>query len=44
MLWLAEEDRFLASDDSLDELIDRFLKAHLSYCQEYTAVVRLGLY
>ena len=34
MLWLAEEDRFLASDDSLDELIDRFLKALLSYCQD----------
>ena len=34
MLWLVEEDRSLASDDSLDELIDRFLKAHLSYCQD----------
>ena len=34
MLWLAEEDRSLASDDSLDELIDRFLEAHLSYCQD----------
>ena len=34
MLWLAEEDRFLASDDSLDELIDRFLKALLFYCQD----------
>ena len=34
MLWLAEEDRSLASDDSLDELIDRFLKALLSYCQD----------
>ncbi len=34
MLRLAEEDRSLASDDSLDELIDRFLKAHLSYCQD----------
>ena len=34
MLWLAEEDRSLTSDDSLDELIDRFLKAHLSWCQD----------
>ena len=34
MLRLAEEDRSLASDDSLDELIDRLLKAHLSYCQD----------
>ncbi len=34
MLWLAEEDRSLTSDDSLDELIDRLLKAHLSYCQD----------
>ena len=34
MLWLAEEDRSLASDGFLDELIDRLLKAHLSYCQE----------
>ena len=34
MLWLAEEDHSLASDDSLDELIDRFLKALLSYCQD----------
>ena len=34
MLRLAEEDRPLASDDSLDKLIDRFLKAHLSYCQD----------
>ena len=33
MLRLAEEDRSLASDDSLDELIDRLLKAHLAYCQ-----------
>ena len=34
MLRLAEEDRSLASNDSLDELIDRFLEAHLSYCQD----------
>jgi len=34
MFRLAEEDRSLASDDSLDELIDRFLEAHLSYCQD----------
>ena len=34
MLWLAEEDRSLASDGFLDELIDRLLKAHLSYCQD----------
>ena len=34
ILWLAEEDRSLASDGFLDELIDRLLKAHLSYCQE----------
>ena len=34
MLWLAEEDRSLASDDSLDKLIDRFLEAYLSYCQD----------
>ena len=34
MLRLAEEDRSLASDDSLDELIDRLLNAHLSYCQD----------
>ena len=34
MLWLVEADRSLVSDDSLDELIDRFLDAHLSYCQD----------
>ena len=34
LLWLAEDDRSLASDDQLDELIDRFLKAHLSHCQD----------
>ena len=34
MLRLAQEDRSLASDDFLDELIDRLLKAHLSYCQD----------
>ena len=34
MLWLAVEDRSLASDDILDELLDRFLEAHLSFCQD----------
>ena len=34
MLRLAEKDRSLASDGSLDELIDRLLKAHLSFCQD----------
>ena len=34
MLRLVEEERSLASDDVLDELIDRFLKAHLALCQE----------
>ncbi len=34
MLRSAEEDRSLASDSSLDELMDRFLKAHLSFCQD----------
>ena len=34
MLGLVEVDHSLASDDYLDELIDRYLKAHLSYCQE----------
>ncbi len=34
MLRLVEDDRSLATDDSLDELIDRLLKAHLSLCQE----------
>ena len=34
MLRSAEEDRSLTSDDSLDELIDRLLKAHLSWCQD----------
>ena len=33
MLWLAKEDRSLVSDAKLDELIDRYLKAHLVYCQ-----------
>ena len=52
MLWLlAEEDRSLASDDYLDELIDRYLKAHLVFCEEtqqwfswaYTATVEWRL-
>jgi peroxiredoxin len=51
LLWLAEEDKSLASDDLLDELLDRFLKAHLSYCQDtqqwfgwaYTEAVRWRL-
>ena len=34
MLWLIEEDRSLASNDYADELIDRYLKAHLFYCQK----------
>ena len=34
MFGLAEEDRSLVSDGSLDELIDRFLEAHLSYCRD----------
>ena len=34
MLWLAEEDRSLVSDAKLDELINRYLKAHLFYCQK----------
>ena len=51
MLWLAEEDRSLASDDSLDELIDRCLQVHLAFCKEtqqyfgwaYTEAVRYRL-
>ena len=51
MLWLAEEDRSLASDDSLDELIDRCLRVHLAFCKEtqqyfgwaYTEAVRYRL-
>ncbi|MDE0485328.1 MAG: TlpA disulfide reductase family protein [Candidatus Poribacteria bacterium] len=34
ILWLAEEDRSLVSDDTLDKLIDRYLKAHLFFCQK----------
>ena len=34
MLWLVEEGRSLASDDYVDELIDRYLKAHLAFCQD----------
>ena len=34
MLRLAEEDRSLANDDCLDELIDGLLKAHLAMCKE----------
>ena len=34
MLRLAEQDRTLTSDDYIDELIDRYLEAHLVYCQE----------
>ena len=34
MLRLAEQDRSLASDDYLDELIDGLLKAHLAMCKE----------
>ena len=34
MLALAEQDRVLASDDYLDELIDGLLNAHLFMCRE----------
>ena len=34
MLRLAEEERSLANDDYLDELIDRCLEVHLAYCKE----------
>ena len=34
MLWLAKEDRSLVSDDSLDDLIDRYLKDLLHYRQD----------
>ena len=34
MLALAEADRSLASDNYLDELIGRLLKAHLAYCEQ----------
>ena len=34
MLKLAEQDRVLASDDYIDELIDGLLKAHLFMCRE----------
>ena len=34
MLQLAEADRFLASNDYLDELIDGLLEAHLFMCRE----------
>ena len=34
MLWLAEQDRTLASDAYLDELIEGLLKAHLFMCRE----------
>ena len=34
MLKLAEQDRALASDDYIDELIDGLLKAHLFMCRE----------
>ena len=34
LLWLAEDDRSLASDDQLDVLLDRFLEAHRSHCQD----------
>ena len=33
MLWLVAEDNTLASENYRDELIDRYLKAHLVYCQ-----------
>ena len=34
MLRLAEQDRSLASDDYLDELIEGCLQVHLAYCKE----------
>ena len=34
LLRLAEQDRTLASDEYLDELIERGLQAHLAYCQQ----------
>ncbi len=34
LLWLAEQDRTLASDDYIDELVDGLLKAHLFMCEE----------
>ncbi len=37
MLWLAMEDRSLASDELLDDLIDRFLKVHLFLCHNQQA-------
>ncbi len=33
MLWLVAEDNSLASENYRDELIDRYLKAHLVFCQ-----------
>ena len=51
MLWLTETDQSLASDDYLDELIDRYLKVHLAMCKEtqqyfgwaYTEAVKFRL-
>ena len=34
IFWLAEDDRSLINDDALDTLIDRYLKAHLAFCQD----------
>ena len=34
IFWLAEKDRSLVNDDALDTLIDRYLKAHLAFCQD----------
>ena len=34
MLWLAEENRSLVSDNTLDKLIDQYLKAHIFFCQK----------
>ena len=34
LLWLAEDDRSLASNDQLDVLLDRYLEAHRIFCQD----------
>lgn len=34
LLWLAEEDESLASNDQLDVLLDRYLEAHRALCQD----------
>ena len=44
LLWLAEDDRSLASDDQLDELIDRLLESSSFPLPGYAACVQSGLY